>query len=418
MRVDLISTGDEVLFGEIVDTNKAHAAALLSDHGFGVRRHWTCGDGLADLTSVLQQALAKADAVICCGGLGPTPDDRTAEAAAQALGVDLRIDPDVLTELRARFEALGLPITANQEHQARLPAGAAALDNPAGTAPGIEARQGDVLLFCLPGPPAEFLPMLAGPVLSRLKQERRRRGDQRLCRVRVLRVFGKGEGWIADRLEGFEDACSGLGLGFQAVLPEVHLKLRARADDQAAADTMLDRAEAWVRERLGDLVHGVGDQSLAAGLLDLCRARGLSLAVAESCTGGLVGTLLTDVPGASDVFMLSAVTYANPLKHKLLGVPTAVLDRHGAVSAQCARAMAAGVRELAGSHIGLAVTGVAGPGGGTAEKPVGTVYFGICDEAGSDTKHRVFAFRDRGFIRKLAAFSAMALVRRRILRGA
>jgi len=409
MRVDLISTGDEILYGEVVDTNTSLAAALLADYGFKVGRHHTCGDDLADLTATLKLAIEEADAVICCGGLGPTQDDRTLEAAARVLGVELETDAGLLQELKDKFKLGGIPFTDNQTRQARLPQGARSIPNNHGTAPGVEARSGEKLLFCLPGPPGEFLPMLQGQVLKRLLAEKSRAGDGALISVRTLRLFGRGEGWVEDALGNLDEQVEGLSIGFRAAMPEIHIKLRA-----ASKDT-LDAAEKLVREKLGHFIFAEGNQSFPAAVLEMLKERGMTLAAAESCTGGLLGKLLTDVPGSSQVFMLSAVTYANETKNRLLKVPDEILKKHGAVSAECAAAMAQGVRELSGSDIAVSITGIAGPDGGTKEKPVGTLYFSISDAQGTVTKHRLFPARDRDFIRRLASYTALYFVRKRIL---
>jgi nicotinamide-nucleotide amidase len=409
MRVDLISTGDEILYGEIVDTNTAFAASLLADYGFEVGRHHTCGDDLKDLTATLKLTLSEADAVICCGGLGPTQDDRTLDAAAAVLGVELEDDAGLLEELKEKFKLVGVPFTDNQERQARLPIGASSIPNNRGTAPGVEAHSGTHLLFCLPGPPAEFKPMLQEHVLQRLLQEKSRGGSQEVATVRTLRLFGRGEGWVEDALGDLTTQVPGLSIGFRAAMPEIHIKLRA-ADEEA-----LDAAEKLAREKLGHLIFATGDQSFPAAVLEMLKERGMTLAAAESCTGGLLGKLLTDVPGSSEIFKLSAVTYANEMKAALLKVPDEILASHGAVSAECATAMSQGVRALSGADICVAITGIAGPDGGTEEKPVGTLFFSVSDAQGTVTKHRLFPARDRDFIRRLSAYTAVYFIRRRIL---
>ena len=409
MRVDLISTGDEILYGDVVDTNTAFAASLLADYGFVVGRHHTCGDDLPDLTATLQLALDEADAVVCCGGLGPTQDDRTLEAAAAVLGVDLETDAGLLGELKEKFKRVGVPFTGNQERQARLPKGARSIPNNRGTAPGVEAESGIKLLFCLPGPPAEYSPMLQEHVLKRLLAEKSRGGSQEAVTVRTLRLFGRGEGWVEDALGDIAKQVPGLSVGFRAAMPEIHIKLRA-----ADKDT-LDAAEKLAREKLGHFIFATGDRSFPAAVLEMLMERGMTLAAAESCTGGLLGKLLTDVPGSSEVFKLSAVTYANDMKNRLLKVPDEILEKHGAVSAECAAAMSQGVRELSGADIAVAITGIAGPDGGTQEKPVGTLFFSVSDEEGTVTKYRLFPARDRDFIRRLSAYTALYFIRRRIL---
>ncbi len=415
MRISLVSTGEEILCGEVLDTNAPHASTLLADHGFSIVRRHTCGDSLDDLTGTFRMALEEADAVICCGGLGPTVDDRSAEAAAAVLGRPLVMDKNILEQLEAKFEYIGVPFTGNQARQARLPEGAEAIDNWRGTAPGIACAQGDKLLFCLPGPPGEYRPMLEEIVLPRLEAERARRGDVEHSSTRIVNTFGKGEGWVADKLGDLESEVEHLQLGYRAAMPEIHIKLHTRRPTREEVEKVLDRAERLVRDRLGIIIFGIGDQSLPGVTLDLLIREKLTLAVAESCTGGLVGKLLTDVPGSSAAFLLSAVTYADQAKQDVLSVDPALLAEHGAVSEECARAMAEGVRDLAGSDLSVAVTGIAGPEGGSTEKPVGTVIFAFCGPEGTRTKKRTFPPLDRSFIRNLAAHTAIDLIRRQVL---
>ncbi|HSA24289.1 MAG TPA: molybdopterin-binding protein, partial [Myxococcota bacterium] len=333
MRVSLISTGEEILRGEVQDTNATHAAALLDLHGFEVVRRHTCGDALADNVSVLLLAMAEADAVLVCGGLGPTVDDRTLDALGAALGLPLLEDPALLADVRRKFEAMGVDMTPNQARQARLPAGGESIPNPRGTAPGVRlARSDGRLVFCLPGPPGEYRPMLEEAVLPALEAERVRRGERAAHGQRVLKVFGKGEGHVAHLLGDLEAAVPGLVLGYRAAVPEIHVKLRSRGPTPAAVAAVLDEAERWVRERLGILVFSADGRSLPEVVLDALVARRLKLAAAESCTGGLLAKLLTDVPGASRAFVLSAVTYANEAKTAVLGVRAELLAAHGAVS--------------------------------------------------------------------------------------
>ncbi len=415
MRVDLISTGDEILHGEVVDTNTSLAAGLLFDHGFIIGRHHTCGDDLADLTATLKLALQEADAVICCGGLGPTQDDRTLEAASAALGIELDTDAELLLELKDKFKTMGVPFTDNQRRQARLPQGARPIPNHHGTAFGVEAQGEKSLLFCLPGPPSEYRPMLQERVLPRLLEEKSHSGAGAVTAVRTLRLFGRGEGWVEDALGDLEGRVPGLSIGYRAAMPEVHIKLKARAAASGEAQSILDSAEKLSREKLGDYIYAVGDQSFPAAVLEILKERKLTLAAAESCTGGLLGKLLTDVPGSSAVFLLSTVTYADEMKERLLRVPQETLKKHGAVSAECAAAMAAGVGSLSGADLAVAITGIAGPEGGTEEKPVGTLYFAVSDAQGTVVKHRHFPARERDFIRRLSAHTALYFIRRRIL---
>lgn len=415
MRVDLVSTGDEIVWGEIVDTNAAKAASRLTEHGYFVGRHYTCGDDFEALTQTIRVAIENADAVICSGGLGPTQDDRTLDAAAFVFKAELDINPGLLERLAGIFERFGTTLTDSQKRQARLPQGAAILDNPAGTATGVLMEKGRRMLFCLPGPPKEFEPMLHNQVLSHLEARRTQLGCSRQYAQLTLRTVGKSEGWIADTLADLEDRFEGLRIGYRAVMPEVHIKLRVRGKSLDSIQKTLLEAQRSAREKLGDCIYASGDTTLPATLIHMLSERGLKLAVAESCTGGLVGKLLTDVPGASKVFCLSAVTYADEMKINLLKVPQNTIHKHGAVSAECAVAMAHGIRRLSCADLGLSITGIAGPGGGTLKKPVGTVFIALADSDGARIVTRNFPIADRETIRCLSAYASLDLVRKKLL---
>ncbi len=414
MRLSIVSTGEEVLRGEIADENASFLSRALVDLGLEVGRRFTCGDGLADLTRTIAEALRDADVLIGSGGLGPTADDRTLDALAEVLQTPLEVCPEALERLRRAFSEMGLPFTDNQARQARRPVGAELLDNAVGTAPGIAATREDQLIFWLPGPPFELQRMFSDQVVPRLVRWRERRDGGVRQALRTLRVFGRGEGWIGEHLAPLEARIPGLTLGFRADLPEIEIKLYARGTDPAELSSLLERAEREVRHVLGDVVFSSGE-ALPETLLKLLCERGLTLATAESCTGGLIAKRLTDVPGASASFLLSAVTYANAAKEAVLGVSPEILREHGAVSEACARAMAEGVRRVSGSDLAVSTTGIAGPDGGTPEKPVGLVHFALAHEGGSVTSRRVFRHRTREAVRALAAAHAMDMVRRHLL---
>jgi nicotinamide-nucleotide amidase len=415
MRIILLSTGEEVLRGEIVDTNAAFAAASLDDHGFVIGRHLVCGDEQGDLVGTTRQALTDGDVIIASGGLGPTGDDRTVDALAEAFNLSVDIDAELLERLQKRFAERHFPFTNNQVRQARLPQGAYALPNQVGTAVGIELRTGDRTIFWLPGPPAEFQPMFTGEVLPRLITLRAARGETKIAGVRVLRVFGRGEGWIEDSLGNLEHEIPNLNVGYRSVMPEVQIKLRGHAPTPAQLEELLNHAEQVARTRLGDIVFSADKTSLPELVISLLKDRNMRLAVAESCTGGLTGKLLTDIPGSSAVFILSAVTYANNMKERLLGVAPEVLLSEGAVSEQCARAMAEGVRRISGADLSISITGIAGPDGGTPDKPVGTVHFALCDSHDTIAFQHVFRGFGRDAVRMMAAFAALDFLRRRLL---
>lgn len=414
MRLSIVSTGEEVLRGQIADENALFLSRALVDLGLEVGRRFTCGDGLDDLTRTIAGALRDADALIGSGGLGPTADDRTLDALAEVLQAPLEVCPEALERLRRAFSEMGLPFTDNQARQARRPVGAELLDNAVGTAPGIALEREGKLIFWLPGPPFELRRMFSDQVVPRLVRWREQQGGGERQAQRTLRVFGRGEGWIGEQLAPLEATIPGLSLGFRADLPEIEVKLYARGANPAELSARLERAEHEVRHLLGDVVFSNG-QTLPETLLDLLYERRLTLAAAESCTGGLIAKLLTDIPGASVSFLLSAVTYANTAKEAVLGVLPETIREHGAVSETCARAMAEGVRRVSGADLAVSATGIAGPDGGTPEKPVGLVHFALAHQSGTTASRRVFRQRTREAVRALAAAHAMDMVRRHLL---
>jgi nicotinamide-nucleotide amidase len=412
MRCEIVAVGTELLLGEIVDTNGAWLGQELALAGIDVHHQVKVGDNLARIVDALRQALARADAVVVCGGLGPTQDDITRDAIAELLGVPLEHDEAVAERIRAMFAARGRPMPANNLRQALVPAGCTAITDPQpGTAPGLLCPVGaDQVVYAVPGVPRELHAIVTGAVLPDL---RRRAGATAAIRSRTLRTWGESESGLAERLADRITTLDVVGnptLAFLASgIEGLKVRITAKAGDDAAAGAMLDTEEAEVRAILGDLVFGVdGDtmESVVAAALD---ARGWTLGLAESITGGLMASRLTDVAGVSEVFRGSVVSYASEVKFDVLGVPEGPV-----VSAECAVAMAAGARRVLASDVGLAVTGVAGPAEQEGQ-PVGTVFVGLA--VGDDEPEAVrLSFRgDRRTIRELTAISALDLLRRRLL---
>lgn len=391
----IVSTGEEVLRGELVDSNSAELSRRLGEAGFDVQLMLTAGDRRGDLSFVLETALARADWAFMTGGLGPTEDDLTAEVVATLAGVELQFDPASWQHIESRFAEFGIPLTDNNRKQALFPAGARILSNPNGTAPGFIAslerggRQKHVV--ALPGPPREMQPMVAA-LLAELPQARKPSHS-------FIRFLGIGESSLADVMRPWAEQ-QGLELGYRAIFPELELKLYDASPEQIGA------LRRFVLERFADVLLDFS----ALSTPQLCAAylteTGQTLAVAESCTGGLVGKVITDLPGASAYFLGGVVSYANSAKHELLGVDAASLASHGAVSEVVAQQMAHGVRERFGADLGLAITGIAGPGGGSEDKPVGTVWLGMANGAGSRARHRRFV-RGREWVRTFAAHDGL-----------
>ena len=405
LEAELVATGDELMSGAISDSNGAYACARLREAGVKVKRMSVVGDGQGEIHNAIAEAASRATIVIVCGGLGPTEDDRTAAAAAQVAGVPLMRHPEALAHVTAMFQRFKVPMTPNNQKQADLPQGCELLDNPIGTAVGFCVLTGVAKVYYLPGVPVEYRTMLDEQVIPRLAA---------LSRVplatRVIKVYGIGESQLETDLAGLALAPE-IELGFRATFPELHIRLYA----QGAADlaSLLDQAEAAIRARVGDRVFATGDMSLAGAVGELFRARGWKLAVAESCTGGLLGAAITAEPGSSEFFERGWVTYSNQAKTADLGVAQALLEAHGAVSEAVARAMAEGARTRSGAQVALAVTGVAGPGGGTPEKPVGLVWIAAASASGTTAKAHNFR-GDRERVRRASVWAALDMARRLI----
>jgi nicotinamide-nucleotide amidase len=408
LTVAVLCTGSELTRGELVNTNATWLAEALTALGFEVAAIDTVADDRARIRDALERLGREHTAVVCTGGLGPTTDDLTTECVAELLGVPLVRDTDSLEAIRARMHRFGRTMAASNAKQADFPEGATILPNARGTAPGFSVRIGQALAFFLPGVPSEMKAMFSecvAPVLEAIDRPRQ-------FQVR-LGTYGMAESEVNDRLAGIE-AEHDVVIGYRASIPTIEVKVLARADTTEVARVRAEAGAAEVRKRLGDLVFSQGVQSYPAALLALLEARGKTLAIAESCTGGLVAALLTDVAGSSKSLVGGAVTYSNALKQALLGVPESLLVTHGAVSREVAEAMAEGARTRLGADIGLALTGIAGPGGGTTEKPVGLVHWAVATAEGITAREQVFP-GDRQQVRHRAAYAGLALVRRGLI---
>jgi nicotinamide-nucleotide amidase len=412
MTAAVLSTGTELTRGELSNTNATFLAEALTDIGFEVGAIETVGDDVDRIASVLERLGREHEVLVCTGGLGPTTDDLTSECVARVLGVPLVRDEASLETIRRRLERAGRAMAPSNAKQADFPEGASILPNPNGTAPGFSVKLGRARAFFLPGVPGEMKAMFRASVSPEIEPLIAERSHQTL-----LRTFGLPESEVNDRLAGLE-ASFGVTLGYRARLPEIQVKVLARGTSVDEARRRSEAAAKEVRARLGpDAVYGEGQTTLAEVVCRLLEARALTLAVGESCTGGLVAELVTSVPGASRSFLGGVVAYANAAKSALLGVDSRLIEVHGAVSTEVARAMAEGARERFGASIALGITGVAGPDGGTAEKPVGLVHWAVASDGGTRSKQAVLS-GDREQVRRRAAFAALALIRRLVLTGA
>lgn len=409
----IIAVGSEMLTPDKIDTNSLFITQVLNDLGIAVSWKAIVGDHRAELTSHLAHALLRHRVVIFTGGLGPTDDDLTREVVAAHLGLALREDPAIIDAMERRFAARGWKMPAVNRRQAMVPDGATVLDNPNGTAPGLWLEHDGAVLALLPGPPREMKPMMEGPVRTRLAALA---GETRLFR-RLVRVAGKGESaveelvqpiysrWLAHQPPIATTILAGLG--------QVELHFVLQSADASAATAALDAAVNDVTLALGRDVVSIDGTVLEAAVGGLLRARGWRVALAESCTGGLATSRLTDIPGSSDYVERSVVAYSNAAKVELLGVPAALIQAHGAVSEQVAAAMAEGIRERARVEVGVGITGIAGPGGGSDDKPVGTVCIAV---AGATTDVRTFRFPGgREMVKAMSANWAIDLLRRHLL---
>ena len=410
MRCEVVAVGTELLLGQIVDTNSSWIGEQLALSGIDSHFQTKVGDNLGRIVSVLRLALERSDAVVVCGGLGPTHDDITRDAIAEVMGVGLELDEEVAVRIEAMFSSRGRRMAANNMRQAEVPVGATAIRDPQpGTAPGLICPIGDKVLYAVPGVPHEMREIISAAVLPDL---RARSGETSAIVSRTLRTWGESESGLAERLDArikLLDTTGNPTLAFLASgIEGLKVRLTAKAPDEPTAQTVLAEEEAELRALLGDLVFGVDDESMEHAVGVLLTGHGLTLGLAESVTGGLMGARLTDVAGASGFFKGSVVSYDSQVKFDVLGVPEGPV-----VTAAAAEAMAAGARRVLGSDVGLAVTGVAGPAEQDAQ-PVGTVFVGLAldDDVESVELHLP---GDRRRIREFSAISALNLLRQRLL---
>jgi nicotinamide-nucleotide amidase len=409
MRCEVVAVGTELLLGQIVDTNSAWIGGQLALAGIDSHFQTKVGDNLGRIVACIRLALERSDAVILCGGLGPTQDDITREAIAEVMGVPLVRSPEIARRIEELFRARGRVMALNNLRQADVPEGAAVIPEMPGTAPGLICPLGDKVIYAVPGVPHEMQTMLLGTVLPELQ---RRAGLAAVIKSRVLRTWGHSESGLAELLAARILELDALGnptLAFQASgIEGIKVRITAKAADHASVDAILAAEDACLRPLLGECVYGLDEQTMESVVVDLLRARGLTLAVAESVSGGLAATRLSAVPGTREVFKGAVVAYASEVKFELLGVPRGPVVRESA-----AQAMAAGVRRLLGTDVGLATTGVAGPEEQDGQ-PVGTVFLGLA--LGERVEAReVHLPGDPDRVRQYAVISALDYLRRCLL---
>jgi len=406
MRIELITTGTELLLGQVMNSHPGYLSGRLEAMGLSLARQTSVPDGREAIREVLRESWGRSDLLLVTGGLGPTSDDVTREVVAEFLGKPLEYQAEIHERILAYFQRRNLTPPEMVKVQAMVPRGMEVLPNDHGTAPGLLWEEKGKMLVLLPGPPRELAPMYESSVEPRLRATARS-----AVGTRILRVHGQGESFVQERCEEELRAMGVTQIGYCARPGEVDLRLKS------GNGVLLERAVTRVREILGEAVYAEGGETMEEVVVGLARARGIKLATAESCTGGLVASRLTDVPGASEVLLGGWVTYSNEAKVRELGVKEESLRKYGAVSAAVAAEMAEGARKKAGADWAVSVTGIAGPGGGTPGKPVGLVYLGVAGSEGVETIEKKLV-PERKTFKAMASQSALDLLRKKIQKGA
>ena len=411
VSVEILAVGTELLLGDIANTDAQFISRQLAALGLPVYGHTVVGDNATRMKTALAGAFSRANMVITVGGLGPTQDDITKDVAAEYFGLELELDEAAMEAIKKRFAVRGLP--ENVHRNALIPAGSRTLANDFGSAPGVWLEQDGKTLLMLPGPPHELEPMFINYAVPFLREK-----TGRIFVSRTLKFIGIGESTIEVKLQDLFEAQNNPTLALYAKMWECHLRLTASAGDEKTARGLIQPVADEIYARLGEYIYGEDEADLAALVVDgLVRGgaeRSVTLAVAESCTGGLVAAALVAIPGASAVLKEGLITYSNEAKVTRLGVEAALIEKYGAVSPECAKAMAEGALKTAGADMGLSTTGIAGPDGGTLEKPVGTVHIGLARK-GHETKVLSLHFPgERNAVRERAAMAALNFVRKAV----
>ncbi|WP_022668714.1 CinA family nicotinamide mononucleotide deamidase-related protein [Desulfospira joergensenii] len=417
MIAQILSTGDEILLGDLVDTNANFLCDRLKQANIHVKKLSAVGDDLDLIVETLKQISRDTDLCLVTGGLGPTQDDLSSEACARAAGEERVFNEEAGSSMEVYFKKRGFELTQENQKQALLPASAGVLVNHHGTAPGFYMRINQCLFFFMPGVPSEMKLMFENVVLPRIQKEFDL--DIHLV-IERLTLFGLGESMVGARLKAFSDLFPGIRLGFRASFPCVEVKLVMSDTGTRTRPESLEkmaRAKAWAVEQLEGKVFSLTGSSIQAEVGRILRDNKLTLAVAESCTGGLISNWITDVAGSSDYFLFSGITYSNEAKVRILQVSLKTLEEHGAVHEETALEMARGARKAAGSDWAVSTTGIAGPGGGSDEKPVGTVCIGVAGPKISLAKRFHFTFDNRDRNKKIFAATALNFLRRQLLKG-
>jgi len=412
VKIGIMAIGNELTSGRVQDTNSSFISQMFQSQGWKVPAMIAVGDYEEDIRKGLEFLLPMCDAVTVTGGLGPTADDLTTEMIAKIFNLPLRLDESALDYIKKRFEQLRLEWTPNNAKQALFPEGAQTLYNPIGTAWGFVLNVSGKMIAVMPGVPGEAMRMLPERVIPLLREHF---GISEIVKSRTIKLFGLPEAKIDYALKDAPLDLPGLSIGFYPRFPEIHIVLTARGTKELEIDRTLAGATAVIEDKLRKNIFGYDNESLEGIVAKLLTTKGLSLAVAESCTGGLITDRITNVPGSSAFLDRGIVAYSNECKVDTLGVTKEVLEKHGAVSEETAILMAEGVRKLANADVGVSTTGIAGPAGGSDLKPVGTVYVAVSDRKGSFCRHFVFRWRERRRIKEITAQWALELLRKHLV---
>lgn len=410
MVAEIICVGTELLMGQIVNTNAQYISKRLSELGVNLYFEVTVGDNPKRLEETIKTALSRSDIAILTGGLGPTVDDITKEVSASVMGKELVLHEESVTKIAEYFKARGIPMPENNTKQAMLPKDGIILENSCGTAPGCIMEKDEKALILLPGPPVEMKAMFESGVAPYLEK---RSGE--ILYSRIVRIYGMGESLVQEKLKDFFEDQSRVSIAPYVKTGETTLRLTTRCKNEKEGEKVLLPILEKIKTRLGDVVYSIDDEELEEVVVKLLKEQGKTLALAESCTGGLISAKIVSVSGCSDVFIESAVTYANHAKVRRLGVKEETLLKHGAVSYETAYEMAEGIRKMSGSDIGASVTGIAGPSGGSKEKPVGLVYIAVSTKDGTEVQ-KLNLGNVREVVRERAAKAVIDMVRQSLIK--
>ncbi len=414
MKAIILSIGDELILGQTVDTNAAYLSQNLVNLGFGIKYHHTIDDSMQDIIDAIQAATKQAPLVLITGGLGPTPDDLTRQALAKAMNVDLQIHQGALETLEAWFTSYSREMSPNNTIQAMMPTGANPIPNSCGTAPGIHATLNDAQIYIMPGVPREMRAMMQDIILPNIKQQFPDLQDKHIL-THKINTYGHGESRISQTLGKLLDRDRNPIVGTTVANGIVSIRIRSEFTTQEETQTKLEQTIIQVSGSLGDIVFGDNDQSLAQVTVQALAQANLTLATAESCTGGMLSQFITDISGSSKIFLGGFVTYADQMKIEQLGLDPALIEKHGVVSAPVAQAMAQGALNKTNADLAISITGIAGPEGGSPEKPIGTVHVALASKD-NPTQSYHFQFKgSRQLIRHRTAMSCLQILRYKAL---